>query len=134
MALRALMLKKRLDDKRKALEDLKTVDFAQREAELEKAIEETTTDDERSFVDSEIEKFEAEKTAHDASVRELETEIENLEKGYPFMSERDIYAKQDVMELALDAGDVCTVQAFNQAQEDLLVRLIREEKIGFLKD
>ena len=39
MALRALMLKKRLDDKRKALEDLKTVDFAQREAELEKAIE-----------------------------------------------------------------------------------------------
>ena len=50
MALRALMLKKRLDDKRKALEDLKTVDFAQREAELEKAIEETTTDEERSFV------------------------------------------------------------------------------------
>ena len=44
MALRTLMLKKRLDDKRKELEDLKTVDFAQREAELEKAIEETTTD------------------------------------------------------------------------------------------
>ena len=76
MALRALMLKKRLDDKRKELDDLNAVDFAQREAELEKAIEETTTDEERSFVDSEIEKFEAEKTAHDASVRELETEIE----------------------------------------------------------
>ena len=80
MALRALMLKKRLDDKRKELEDLKTIDFAQREAELEKAIEETTTDEERSFVDSEIEKFEAEKTAHDASVRELEKEVENLER------------------------------------------------------
>ena len=60
MALRALMLKKRLDDKRKELEDLKKVDFAQREAELEKAIEETTTDEERSFVDSEIENLEKE--------------------------------------------------------------------------
>ena len=80
MALRTLMLKKRLDDKRKELETLRAVDFSQREAELEKSIEETTTEEERSFVDSEIEKFEAEKTAHDASVRELETEVENLEK------------------------------------------------------
>lgn len=52
MALRALMLKKRLDDKRKELEALRAVDFSQREAELEKSIEETTTDEERSFVDS----------------------------------------------------------------------------------
>ena len=89
MALRTLMLKKRLDDKRKELEDLKTVDFAQREAELEKAIEETTTDEERSFVDSEIEKFEAEKTAHDASVRELETEVENLEKELDEIEEKN---------------------------------------------
>lgn len=67
-------------------------------------------------------------------VQKMCDEIKNLEEGYPFVYERDIYAKQDVMELDLDAGDVCTVQAFNQAQEDLLVRLIREDKIGFLKD
>ena len=36
MALRTLMLKKRLDDKRKELETLRAVDFSQREAELEK--------------------------------------------------------------------------------------------------
>lgn len=89
MALRALMLKKRLDDKRKELETLRAVDFSQREAELEKSIEEATTDEERSFVDSEIEKFEAEKTAHDASVRELETEVENLEKELDEFEEKN---------------------------------------------
>ena len=89
MALRTLMLKKRLDDKRKELEALRAVDFSQREAELEKSIEETTTDEERSFVDSEIEKFEAERTAHDASVRELETEVENLEKELSEIEEKN---------------------------------------------
>lgn len=89
MALRTLMLKKRLDDKRKELETLRAVDFSQREAELEKSIEETTTDEERSFVDSEIEKFEAERTAHDASVRELETEVENLEKELDEIEEKN---------------------------------------------
>ena len=44
--LKVLMLRKKLDDKKKALEDLrgKNEDFEKREAELEAAIEETTTD------------------------------------------------------------------------------------------
>ena len=80
MALRVLMLKKRIEDKRSALEELKKVDFAQREAELEKSIEEATTDEERSVVDEAIEKFETEKRENAEAVRELEGEIENLEK------------------------------------------------------
>ena len=80
MALRVLMLKKRIEDKRSALEELKKVDFAQREAELEKSIEEAKTDEERSVVDEAIEKFETEKRENAEAVRELEGEIENLEK------------------------------------------------------
>jgi HK97 family phage major capsid protein len=80
MALRVLMLKKRIEDKRSALEELKKVDFAQREAELEKSIEEAKTDEERSVVDEAIEKFETEKRENAEAIRELEGEIENLEK------------------------------------------------------
>ena len=80
MALRVLMLKKRIEDKRSALEELKNVDFAQREADLERSIEEAKTDEERSVVDEAIEKFETEKRENAEAIRELEGEIENLEK------------------------------------------------------
>ena len=80
MALRVLMLKKRIEDKRSALEELKKVDFTQREAELEKSIEEAKTDEERSVVDEAIEAFEKEQRENAEAIRELEGEIENLEK------------------------------------------------------
>ena len=80
MALRVLMLKKRIEDKRSALEELKKVDFAQREADLEKSIEEAKTDEERSVVDEAIEAFEKEQRENAEAIRELEGEIENLEK------------------------------------------------------
>ena len=80
MALRVLMLKKRIEDKRSELEELKKVDFAQRETELEKAMEEAKTDEERSVVDEAIEAFEKEQRENAEAVRELEGEIENLEK------------------------------------------------------
>ena len=67
MALKALMIRKKLDEKNKALEDLRSKDaeFEKREADLETAIDEASTDEERSAVEEEIEKFEGEKTAHD---------------------------------------------------------------------
>ncbi len=80
MALRALMLKKRIDDKKKELSDLRAIDFASREAELEKSIEEASTEEERSVVDEAIDKFEAEKRENDEKIRELEETIESLEK------------------------------------------------------
>lgn len=88
MALRTLMLKKDLDNKRKAFAELekKDAEFEARNAELEKAIEEVETDEERSVVTSEIDAFEAEKSEHDeaktnlaAEIRELETELDALE-------------------------------------------------------
>lgn len=81
MALKVLMLRKKIDDKRKALKDLReSVDFETREQDLEKAIEEAATDEERSIVESEIEKFETEKRENEEAAATLEEEIRGLEK------------------------------------------------------
>ena len=80
MALKVLMLKKRIDDKKKALKDLmESIDFEKREQDLEKAIEEAGTDEERSVVETEIEKFETEKRENEEAVASLEEEIRGLE-------------------------------------------------------
>ncbi len=89
MALRTLMLKKDLDNKRKAFAELEKRDaeFEARQTELETAIEEVETEEQRDAVNEEIEKFEAEKAEHesaktdlDAEIRGLEAELEELEK------------------------------------------------------
>lgn len=88
MALRALMLKKNLDTKRKAYDELLKMDadFEARNADLEKSIEEAQTEEERSAVMEAIDAYEEEKKAHeqaktdlDAEIRGLEAELEELE-------------------------------------------------------
>ena len=83
MALKAIMLRKKLNDAQKALEALRAKDaeFEKREAELEKSIDETTTQEERDAVDGEIEKFEAEKAEHEEAKEKLETEVRELEQS-----------------------------------------------------
>lgn len=83
MALKAIMLRKKLNDAQKALEALRAKDaeFEKREAELEKSIDETTTQEERDAVDGEIEKFETEKKAHEEAKEKLEAEVRELEQS-----------------------------------------------------
>lgn len=88
MALKALMLRKKIDDKKKELEALRASnDFDKREAELEASINEAETDEEKAAVEEEVAKFEAEKADFDAKegaldeeVRKLESELETEEK------------------------------------------------------
>ena len=92
--LKALMLKRSLDAKRNELAELERAaeQFAIREAELEAAIAEVepgNTEQEQA-VNAEIEKFEADKAAHDeqaetlrAGIAALETELEELERSAP---------------------------------------------------
>jgi HK97 family phage major capsid protein len=82
MALKALMLKKRLEDKRSALQALveKDGEFETREAELEASIEEAQTEEEKKTVEEEVGKFEEEKTVHDTAKQTLTGEIEQLEQ------------------------------------------------------
>lgn len=81
MALKALMLKKSLDAKRSALAGLeeKKAEFEKREAELTQAIEEAKTDEERSTVEAEVEKFDADKAENEQAQATLRSEIEGLE-------------------------------------------------------
>lgn len=82
MALRAIMLKKKIDDKTKELEAIrqKDAEFEQREVDIEALIEEASTDEEREAVESEVSKFEEEKTAHDEAKTILEREVSGLEE------------------------------------------------------
>ena len=81
MALRQIMLGRKIEQKRSELEALraKDADFEKREAELEQAIEEAKTEEEQAAVEEEVTKFDAEKTAHEEAKTNLETEIDGLE-------------------------------------------------------
>lgn len=81
MALKALMIKRKLDDAKKALDELRNKDaeFTKREEELEKAIEEAQTDEEKKAVEEEVEKFEEEKKDHEENKADLEKEVGELE-------------------------------------------------------
>lgn len=81
MALRALMVKRNLDNKRKAFQALldKDAEFEARSAELEQTIGEVETDEERSAVEEAITAYEDDKKAHEQLKANLEAEIRALE-------------------------------------------------------
>ena len=81
MALLALMLRKKIDGKKKELEELrgKTADFEKREEELEQAIEEAETEEEKATVEEEVTKFDSEKKENEENIAKLENEIRELE-------------------------------------------------------
>lgn len=82
MALKVLMLKKKLDDKRAALKALEEQDaaFATREADLETAIGEASTEEEQQTVEEAVGAFETDKAAHEAGKDALREEIAALEQ------------------------------------------------------
>ena len=78
--LKVLMLRKKIEDKKKELEAVRAAgNFETREAELEASIEEAETDEEKAAVDEEIEKLEAEKKEAEEKIGALEREVEELE-------------------------------------------------------
>lgn len=81
MALKALMLKKKIDVKRGELEAAKTAlaEVLKREAEISKAIEEAATDEESAVVEESVEQFEADKAEAESKVSALEGEVKALE-------------------------------------------------------
>jgi len=84
MALKALLLKKKLDETKKSLDALraKDADFQKREADLAKGIEEVneeTTVEERNALDEMVSAFETEKAAHEEEKGNLERMIGDLE-------------------------------------------------------
>ena len=92
--LKALMIKRSLDAKRAELTALigKDAEFLTREAELEQAINEVEPGnaEQEAAVNDEIEKFDADKTAHDqakatlsADIADLEGQLDEIERNAP---------------------------------------------------
>lgn len=81
MALKVLMLRKKISEKTAALEELRRAaeQFATREAELEQAIEEAGTDEERAAVEEAVTAFTQEQTDNEANQTALQSEIEAAE-------------------------------------------------------
>lgn len=81
MALKALMLRKKLEDANKRLDALRAAgeEFSKREAELEAAIAEAETAEEKAVVEENVDAFEAEKAENEAEVSSLEEEIRGIE-------------------------------------------------------
>lgn len=96
MALRALELKKQIDDQRKALgkvED-RIAKFSTRESDLERKIAEAVSDEDRSAVEAEVAQFNADKTEADNeaqtirdAIEQMEHELEALEAEEPSRNE-----------------------------------------------
>lgn len=90
MALRVLILKKKIDEKSKELESLraKASELETREAELEQDIEAAETDEEKAAVEEAVEAFEKEKAENAEAKDALEKEIGELETELSGQEER----------------------------------------------
>ena len=108
MALRALMLNKKLEGKRKELEDLraKDADFETREAELIAAIDEANTNTEKAAVEELVETFDVAKSAHEEAKTNLEGEIRDMEGELEELvkepAQRKSPARKEVRKMPLD--------------------------------
>lgn len=82
MAIKTLMLRKKLDDKKKLLAALseKDSEFETRESELEQSIAEAETEEEKATVEEAVTKFDKEHEQHENDKKDLENEIAGLEK------------------------------------------------------
>ena len=84
MALKAILLRQKIEKKKADLDALreKDAEFETREAELEAAIAEARdgTEEEQQAVDASVDAFDAEQKAHEAAKDGLTREIEDLEK------------------------------------------------------
>lgn len=82
MALKAIILRKRLDEKKKALCEIeaKERELKTRAAELEAAAAESSTDEELDAVEEEVDAYEKEAAALEDDKTELVNEIESIER------------------------------------------------------
>lgn len=97
MALRSLMLKKKIDETRKALDEAmqKRTELEGQEAELEQAIAEAETDEEKAAVEDAVTAFEEEKKANDENVESLRTVLEGLENDLAEEEKRQVPAPKN---------------------------------------
>jgi HK97 family phage major capsid protein len=140
MALKVLMLRKKLGEKNKELSELrKTTDaFVTREAELEKAIEEAATEEETKAVDESIEELEQDKTENAEAITALETEIGEIETEIEALERSMTPAAAPAIEVKpIERGEhkpMNTRKFFGMAPEQRDAFFAREEVKNFIEE
>lgn len=106
MALKALMIRKKINDKRAELDGLlaKDAEFEAREAELERSIDEAESEEEKEAVSEAVDQFEADRTAHKDAKAKLESEVNGLESELKDVEEQDRAAEEAAKEKAPEQG------------------------------
>lgn len=138
MALRVLMTKKNLDQKKNELEEIrnKKADFLVRESELEKAIEEALSDEEKQVVEEEITKFENEKAELDNQENTLNEEVSKLENELADLEneqEKEAPAPEEVPEEKREVNrKMETRQFFKMNTQERDVFFAREDVQNYL--
>ena len=88
MALKQMLLQKKISDKKKELDELRAQDFTGREAELATAIDEAETDEEKQLVEEEVDKLEAEQKV---KIDKKKIELGNIKVAGEYTADIKIY-------------------------------------------
>ena len=141
MALRTLMLKKELDQKRKALVELESKDaeFEARNAEIEAAIEEAETEEEKATVREAIEQYETEVAEHDKAktdlneeIRGLETSLDDLEKEQAEPKVDEVVVDEPIIEERKEIKNMETRKFFGMNSQERDMFFAREDVQNYL--
>ena len=135
MALKQLMLSKKIEQRKSTLAELMTQDegFAKRSTDLELSINEAKDDDEVKTVEAEIEKLETEKTEQDEKKSTLEGEIADLEGELEQLNSKDPIdappAKQEGRTQKLGGGTMKRYKFFGEMQRNEVEELVKREEV-----
>ncbi len=140
MALKALLLRNKLDLKKKALADLraKDADFEKREAELEASINEMTEEtpaEDRAVVEGAVEEFNTEHEQHETDKKALEEEIRGIEEEIE-KEEKEQRTEAKVVEVPEQRGEKKTMETrkfFGMNTQERDAFFAREDVKSFLE-
>lgn len=146
--LKTLMLRKELDDKTKMLTALKAKDaeFERRQAELETAIAEAETEEQKNVVREAIDAYDNEKAEHEQAKTDLDEEVRNLETELDELESKQAEPAADPEPAPAPAAEpearkertamnMKTRSVFKgMTREDRTVMMQREDVQGFLEE
>lgn len=146
--LKTLMLRKELDDKTKMLTALRAKDaeFERRQAELETAIAEAETEEQKNVVREAIDAYDNEKAEHEQAKTDLDEEVRNLETELDELESKQAEPAADPEPAPAPAAEpearkertamnMKTRSVFKgMTREDRTVMMQREDVQGFLEE
>lgn len=130
------MLKKELDNKRKAFAELekRDADFKARNAELEAAIEEVETEEQRDAINEMIDQFESDKAEHEKAKTDLNEEIRGLETELDNLETEQVAPTDEIKEERKENAPMNTRNFYNMNAQERDMFFQRDDVKAFLNE